>query len=982
MHYLPRISALALTIALATPAFAQDADPAPATSQDGSQDEPLPEDAIIVTGERVRGQVQTDVPPVVELDEADIAAYGADSLADLIEQLGPQTGSASGRGSGRPVFLVNGRRVSSFREFRRYPPEAIVKVEVFPEEVALQYGYPADQRVVNFILKDNFASREVELEYGQPTAGGRSSGEAEYSQLTINGGDRLLLGAEFNTSSMLTEAERGIIQTENSVPTVASDPDPAAFRSLASDSEGFELETTWNTSFGEGARAPTFSINGNLERSVTRSLSGLDTVLLTDPDGNTELRAIDADPITRRTSSTTASLGSSLNAPVGDWNLALTLDAARGWSTSEIDRRRDTSGLVAAAAAGEIDITGDLGAVPSAGFDEARSKTYTIDTLATLTGQPILLPSGEVNVTAKVGYKLNGIDSTDTRTNGLETSLNRRRALAGVNLGIPLASAREDFLGALGELSLDLGGGIDDLSDFGTLTNWNAGLNWRPSESLSLQASYTVREAAPSLTQLGSPQIVDVNVPVFDFVTGDTVLANVVTGGNPDLLAETQRDIKLSASYDFDLFDRSNFRVEYFRNRSDDVTESFPVLTPAIEAAFPDRVTRVDGQLVELDRRPVTFAERNSSRIRYGFNFFGKVGKPAPESEGGGGRRGGFMARMGAAGGQGSAPGQGGAGQGRGGFNTERFAEIRAQFCKEGAEPDISQLPEQMQQRLRGEDGQIDPARVAQMRERFCSADGTPDPQRMAAMRQALCIGWNAADPSASTPVDLAALPERIRERLTGPDGQIDEARLNELRSRVCASPQAGEDGAETRTAGSSGAGEARGGGRRGGGGGRGGRGGGDGQGRWNLSLYHTIELENSALIAPGIPELDLLNGDALSGSGISRHNFTMEGGLFHKGMGLRLSGNYASGTDVDTLTFHDLATFDLRLFMNLEEQKWLTGETPGFFKGARLSLRVDNIFDARQRVTDENGIVPLGYQPDLVDPLGRVVSLELRKVF
>ena len=217
----------------------------------------------------MRGQVQTDVPPVVELDEADIAAYGADSLADLIEQLGPQTGSASGRGSGRPVFLVNGRRVSSFREFRRYPPEAIVKVEVFPEEVALQYGYPADQRVVNFILKDNFASREVELEYGQPTAGGRSSGEAEYSQLTINGGDRLLLGAEFNTSSMLTEAERGIIQTENSVPTVASDPDPAAFRSLASDSEGFELETTWNTSFGEGARAPTLSINGNLERSLS-----------------------------------------------------------------------------------------------------------------------------------------------------------------------------------------------------------------------------------------------------------------------------------------------------------------------------------------------------------------------------------------------------------------------------------------------------------------------------------------------------------------------------------------------------------------------------------------------------------------------------------------------------------------------------------------------------------------------------------------
>ena len=136
MHLFPRISAIALTVALATPALAQDAEQSPATGQvPDSGEASLPDNAIVVTGERIRGQVETDVPPVVELDEADIAAYGADSLADLIEQLAPQTGSASGRGSGRPVFLVNGRRVSGFREFRRYPPEAIVKVQVFPEEV-------------------------------------------------------------------------------------------------------------------------------------------------------------------------------------------------------------------------------------------------------------------------------------------------------------------------------------------------------------------------------------------------------------------------------------------------------------------------------------------------------------------------------------------------------------------------------------------------------------------------------------------------------------------------------------------------------------------------------------------------------------------------------------------------------------------------------------------------------------------------------
>ena len=239
-----------------------------------------------------------------------------------------------------------------------------------------------------------------------------------------------------------------------------------------------------------------------------------------------------------------------------------------------------------------------------------------------------------------------------------------------LNLATRRQRAAEDFLAPLGELTLDLGGGVEDLSDFGLLTNWNAGLNWRPSDSLSLQASYGMREQAPGIAQLGNPQIVDVNQPVYDFATGETVLANVVTRGNPNLLAETQRDIKLAASYDFDLFDLVEFRVEYVRNRSDDVTESFPLLTPAIEAAFPDRVTRENGQLVELDRRAVTFAERGSSRIRY-FNFFGRVGS---ESEGGSrGGRGGMMARIASAARGSSSQGEG-QGQGQtGGVRSRTF---------------------------------------------------------------------------------------------------------------------------------------------------------------------------------------------------------------------------------------------------------------------------------------------------------------------
>lgn len=1019
---MPRLSTTASFLAIAAftaaPAAAQ-VDPAPAgaIAQDGAApgvEERVEEGEaeIVVTAERLRGQVDTDVPPVLELDAEEIASYGAGSIEELIEQLAPQTGSGRGRGSGRPVFLVNGQRVGGFREFRRYPPEAIQKVEVLPEEVALQFGYPADQRVINFILKDNFASREVELEYGGPDRGGTANGEIELSQLTIDGSRRTNIGFEFNTNSMLTEAERDIVQTPGSTPTVAGDPDPAAFRSLRADAESWELDATINDTLGDAPGSGTYSLNAGIERGFSRSLSGLDVVTLTD-GGMSAVRTIDDDPLERRRRATTYSLGGSLNKPVGDWMLDATLDGSRADTTTLIDARRDTGVLQDMVDAGELAIDGPLPALAPGGTDRADSTTYSADFKTTLRGTPFTLPAGEVRATFDAGYSWNRIESTDTRSDAGELAQTRGNLTAGVNLGLPIASAREGFLGALGEVNLNLAAGVDRLSDFGTLADATAGLAWRPTEALTLQASYIWREAAPSLSQLGDPVVTDYNVPVYDFSRGESVLATIVTGGNPDLAAQTQRDIKLAANYELELFSRTNIVVEYFRNRSDDVTQSFPLLTPAIEEAFPDRVVRDGaGNLVSIDRRPVTFAGTRSARLRYGINMFGRVGKEATDGESGrrDGARAGGRARAGAGegaqppanGGEGppapagtarqAGPGaQDGRGRARGRFDPARMAELRERFCAapEGEVPDLSGLPERMLARLKGADGQVDPARVAMLRERFCSEEGAAaggqfgrmDPERFAALRRALC-----ADPAA--PVDLDALPERVRARLAGADGQVDPARLAAFRERICAMP-APPAGGEARQGGEGTQGAGRGGGGgRGGGASRFGRRG-DGQGRWNLGLYHSIEFENEVLVAPGGPVLDQLDGQAI-GSGIPRHKIELEGGLFYKGLGLRLSGDYQSATRIDgtglpgsqDLFFDDIATFDLRAFVNLEQQEWLAGDTPGFWKGARLSLRVDNLFDARQRVTDASGAVPVSYQPLLTDPLGRTFEIEFRKLF
>jgi len=52
------------------------------------------------------------------------------------------------------------------------------------------------------------------------------------------------------------------------------------------------------------------------------------------------------------------------------------------------------------------------------------------------------------------------------------------------------------------------------------------------------------------------------------------------------------------------------------------------------------------------------------------------------------------------------------------------------------------------------------------------------------------------------------------------------------------------------------------------------------------------------------------------------------------------------------------------------------------FFKNTRVTLGINNLFDARQQIVDGSGDVPLRFQPYLVDPTGRFFEIEFRKLF
>ena len=70
-----------------------------------------------------------------------------------------------------------------------------------------------------------------------------------------------------------------------------------------------------------------------------------------------------------------------------------------------------------------------------------------------------------------------------------------------------------------------------------------------------------------------------------------------------------------------------------------------------------------------------------------------------------------------------------------------------------------------------------------------------------------------------------------------------------------------------------------------------------------------------------------------------------------------------------------------MRLFANPGDMPELALKHP-WLRGTQLRLEAKNIFDSKPRVHDAFGDVPLNYQPDLLDPLGRTIMISFRKLF
>jgi iron complex outermembrane receptor protein len=897
-------TALALLLAGAsTTALAQTAArpqagkaPAPKPAADNTVSE------LVITGDRDRpqpGAVVGDIKPEIVLGPAEIQSYGVSSLADLLNEIAPQTRSERGRGGEQPVILLAGRRISGFQEIRDIPPEAILRIDILPEEAALKYGYSANQRVVNIVLRPFFRANTAEAGAGYATEGGQPGASAELGYLRIRRDQRLNIDLKVGGQAALTEDERNLVsrtsgqgfdpagnvlpaagasQIDPALPVsiagvpasaangqplklsdfastagVANSSDVGRFRTLAPSSRSAALNAVYARPLFGGIQA---SFNGTLEAKHTESLQGLPSVALAVPAGDpfspfsgpvtVASSATSFGPLTQTTDTWSAHGGASFNKELAKWRLSLTGAYDHADTLTHSDTGLDASALQARLAA--RDPTFDpFAPLPESqlglrGEDKARSLSDGLNAQFLANGPLITLPAGPLFASLKLGDSETWFASNASRFGTVQTTALSRNDVNGrANLDLPLTSRRNDVLAVLGDLTVNANVNVDHYSDFGTLTDLGYGLNWKPITPLTLIVSHTREEAPPSVQQLGGPLLVTPGARIFDFVTGRTVDVRSVSGGNAALTSDVRNVTKLGLTLkpytDQDL----TFTANYVRSVTDNPIRTFPAVTAAIQAAFPDRFVRdASGQLTQVDLRPVNFASETVTNFRWGMNFQKRLGpvpppRPAGRPDGARGAPGGGGG--GARGGGGGGPRGGGGGFGGGGFPGGPF--------------------------------------------------GGPPP----------------------TVVQFA--------------------------------------------------------------------------------VYHTVYFEDQFLVRPGGPRVDLLHGDAGSSlGGQPRHEVEVQAGLLKNGYGLRLSADWKSGTDVrdpssplGDLSFSDIAKVDLRLFADLGSRRDLVAKYP-FFRGARVSMALTNIFDQRISVRDATGATPISYQPAYLDPVGRKIAISFRKLF
>lgn len=936
-------------------------------------------DEIVVTGQ-LRGAVPGDVKPEVQLSPADIRSYGASNVTELMNALSAQLGSGSGRGSEQPVILLSGRR-SSFAEIRNIPTEAIERMDILPEEAALQFGYGANQKVVNFVLRRRFQAITTVLEGAMPWAGGNSGQGFNANLQSIRRDERIELDVKYGQNSGLLESERGVtrapttlfdtlgnitglnggeidpalsalaggVVTEAGVPLGADGTTPtlAGFAGTAGVRNVSDLTPYRTLTGGAGVRqfgdttAPlsgtpqrNFEITGTYRPAISQTVSAVATVGFTSKHTDTLLGLPSA----------------TLVLPAGNPFSPFTRDV-------ELYRYHDNLPALARtndsrAINGNVTINGTTSPwLANWGWSLQGEYQYSESKSVTATG---------IDVTGAQAL----LDADDSRFNPFGPIAASLYALQPDQIAKSQSNrATLDFstFGSLFKLPADyvraslrvLGRTQRQNSESWTAGQYRAGDIAR--DSVSVRGNVTLPLTSRRTGVLDA--IGDVSI------TGNLEVEQLSDFGR---LTSTTYGLNWSPIPQV----RATISVNDDRNAPDPGQLGNPVLVTPNRRVF---------DFVRNESIDITSIEGGNPRLpadnRHVFNARVSI-RPFTETN--------F------------------------GFNAS-FSDSRTRdgiLAFPGATAEIeAAFPDRF---VRDPDGRllsvdyrpitVDRQDRTQLRWGIdfsipiSSPQGRQMQSRMTAYREAVVESRRTGQP---LPPEFTAQQEQFRrlgqqQSLFG--GNQRRPGQGEAQGQGQGQQQAqGQPGAEQgRERGEGprqgpGAGGFR--GAPGGGGGRGFGGGGNRGNQIRFTLNHSWLLKDEIVIRPGLPVIDRLDGS--SAQGVAAHQIDGLIAVKRDAWLVQANGQWQSGWQRTTgalgsqtqLDFGSLAKIGLMAEYNpgqdfdaLLKHPWL--------RGSRVQLRLDNVFNARQRVTDANGEVPAAYVPNLVDPFGRVVRLTFRKQF
>lgn len=210
-----------------------------------------------------------------------------------------------------------------------------------------------------------------------------------------------------------------------------------------------------------------------------------------------------------------------------------------------------------------------------------KAKTSLVNVFAR---GPILdLQSGQLDAVFGGEYERNKLER------GFEASRSVKAAFGELRAPLGAPSGQQDIL------SLQLAARYDDYSDFGSKMTWQAGVEFRPAESLVLRSTYGTAFKPPTLYQLHVPDM-NSSLPVSDPQrNGEIVVVQTVTGGNANLRPTSGR----STTFGLDWSPRHygfNLSATYWRLRIEN-----SVMLPNAQdivnnsSIFPGRVQRLPG---------------------------------------------------------------------------------------------------------------------------------------------------------------------------------------------------------------------------------------------------------------------------------------------------------------------------------------------------------------------------------------------------